>query len=96
MPYLCYTIFMDIYPPEYLQAALRKAHYEQTEEGEWFASIPGFDGLWAVGPSVEEAREQLLETLLDWIQIHVSIGKNRLPDVDGMNLYDLPKTVEHD
>lgn len=80
--------------PEYIQAAMRRAQYERMEDGEWFASIPGFDGLWADGPSVEEARERLIETLYEWIPVHVEIGKNRLPDVDGVSLYDLPKRVE--
>ncbi len=70
--------------PEYIKAALRRAHYEQMEEGEWVASIPGFAGRWARGPSIEEARERLIETLYEWIPVHARIGKNRLPDGDGM------------
>jgi len=31
--------------PEGITAALRRAHYEQMEKGEWVASIPGFEGL---------------------------------------------------
>ena len=81
---------------EYIQAAMRRAQYEQMEDGKWFASIPGFDGLWAVGPSVEEARQQLIETFDGWITVHLMIGKNRAPDVDGVSLYDLPKRVEQD
>jgi hypothetical protein len=54
----CYAVSMATYP-EYIRAAMRRARSEQTDEGEWFASIPGFDGLWAAGPSVEDAREQL-------------------------------------
>ncbi|HEV8717028.1 MAG TPA: hypothetical protein VGX03_29935 [Candidatus Binatia bacterium] len=70
--------------PEYIKAALRRAHYEQMEKGEWFASIPGFEGLWASGPLIEETRERLSETRYEWIPVHARIGKNRLPDVDGM------------
>ncbi len=80
--------------PEYVRAAMRRAQYEQMEDREWFASIPGFDGLWAAGPSIEEARERLIETLDGWISVHVWRGENRLPDVDGVSLYDLPKKVE--
>jgi predicted RNase H-like HicB family nuclease len=79
---------------EYIQAAMHRAQYDQMEDGEWFASIPGFAGLWAAGPSEEEARQQLVETLDGWITVHVRIGKNRLPDVDGVSLYRLPKRVE--
>jgi predicted RNase H-like HicB family nuclease len=82
--------------PEYIRAALCQAHYEPMEEGGWFASIPGFDGLWATGPSIEEAREQLVETLHGWLQVHTWIGKNQVPDVGGVSLYDTPRRVEHD
>lgn len=80
--------------PEYIRAAMRRAQYEPLEEGGWFASIPGFDGLWATGPSIEEAREQLLETLYEWLPVHAGIGNNRLPDIDGVSIYELPKRVE--
>jgi predicted RNase H-like HicB family nuclease len=80
--------------PEYTKAAMNRAQYEQMEDGEWFASIPGFDGLWATGSSVEEAREQLMGTLDGWISVHAWRGKNRLPDIDGVSLYDLPRAVE--
>jgi predicted RNase H-like HicB family nuclease len=80
--------------PEYIKAALRRAQYERMEDGDYFASIPGFDGLWASGPSVEEARDQLLETLYEWIPVHAGIGKNPLPVIEGINLYELPKRVE--
>jgi predicted RNase H-like HicB family nuclease len=80
--------------PEYIRAAMRRARYEQMEDGEWYASIPGFDGLWATGPSVEEAREQLLETLDEWLPVHAWVGKNRLPDIDGVSLCELPKRVD--
>ncbi len=82
--------------PEYVKATLRRANYEYLEGEGWFASIPGFDGLWAIGTSVEEAREHLIETIDGWIAVHVRVGKNRLPDVDGVSLYDLPKAIEQD
>lgn len=81
---------------EYMQAAMRRAQYEQMEDSEWFASIPGFDGLWADGVSREEAQQRLYETLDGWIYVHVMRGKNRPPDVDGVSLSDLPKRVEQD
>jgi predicted RNase H-like HicB family nuclease len=80
---------------EYVEAAMHQATCEQMQDGEWFASIPGFDGLWATGPSIEEAREQLRETLDGWLTVHVTRGKNRAPDVGGVSLYELPKSVDH-
>jgi predicted RNase H-like HicB family nuclease len=80
--------------PEYIAAALRKAQYERMEDGEWYVSIPGFERLWATGPSVEETRAQLIETLAEWMSVHARIGLTRLPTVDGIDLYDLPQRVD--
>jgi predicted RNase H-like HicB family nuclease len=63
------------------------------EDGEWYASIPGFPGLWATGPTIEDTRAHLRETLEDWIPVHTRIGKNRLPTVDGIDPYAMPPRV---
>jgi len=65
---------------EYLQVAMRRAKFEQMDSGEWFASIPGFDGLWVTGSTGEEARKELLEALEGWITVHTRDGKNPLPE----------------
>jgi predicted RNase H-like HicB family nuclease len=79
---------------EYLRAAMRKAQFEQMEDGKWFASIPELAGLWATGASIEEARKELVETLDGWIDVHVKVAKQRVPDIDGVSLYDTPKESE--
>jgi predicted RNase H-like HicB family nuclease len=80
---------------QYIQAAMEHAHYEKMEDGEWFASIPGFAGLWASGRSVETARKELLSALDGWIEISTKTG-HRLPDLDGLSLYDdLTKVAEN-
>jgi len=70
--------------PEYLRAAMRKAQFERMENGEWFASIPGFVGLWAIGATEDEARRELETTLPEWIDISRSVGNSRLPEIDGL------------
>ena len=69
----------------YIQTALRQAQYEQMKDGEWFASIPGFNGLWATGTSGEEVRQQLAETLNEWILVHISIGGNKIPAIGELS-----------
>jgi|HubBroStandDraft_1064217.scaffolds.fasta_scaffold136907_1 predicted RNase H-like HicB family nuclease len=71
----------------FLDAAMDHATYEKTEEGEWFASIPGFAGLWATGPTVETTRKDLLEALDGWIEVTIKTG-NHVPDIGGVSLYD--------
>ena len=51
---------------------MTKARFEQSENGVWFAYIPGFDGLWATGPTRESARVELFETLDGWIDVHTN------------------------
>ena len=81
-------------PLEYMKAAMRHAHYEQLEDGAWFASIPGLTGLWASGPTIEKTREDLFQALDGWISVHAIVGQNRLPDIDGVSIYDVRKQAE--
>lgn len=76
----------------YLEAAMNSACYEQMEDGDWFASIPALQGLWASGHTVEAARKELLEALDGWIEVTVKSG-DRIPDIDGVSLYDPLKKV---
>ena len=65
---------------EYLHAAMRLANYERLDEsGEWFACIPGFEGLWATGPTIEEAREELWKALDGWLYVSAFISQLPLP-----------------
>ena len=40
----------------YLNATLKNAKYKMLENGEWFAEIPGFAGVWASAATVEACR----------------------------------------
>lgn len=76
-----------------MRAAVSKARLEKMENGAWFASIPGFEGLWATGPTEEKAREDLFEALDGWIMVHVWVGKERASDVEGLSIYEPPRRV---
>jgi predicted RNase H-like HicB family nuclease len=70
----------------YLDAALRHATYEHLEGDEGFyGEIPGFDGLWANGPSLDACREELASALDDWVVAGLQLG-HVLPPVDGLTL----------
>lgn len=71
---------------EYMNAAMTKAEYERMEDGRFFATIPGFDGLWAVGQTRDKAAQELSDVLDGWLDVHNKIGKNHLPPVDLTNL----------
>ena len=70
---------------EYICAALRHAEYEKIEDGSWFARIPGLQGVWGNGPTVEEARNDLQGALEGWILLGLRLG-HPVPPVDGIDL----------
>lgn len=70
---------------EYIQAALRKAEYKKLDDDTWFAEIPGFDGVWANGNSVEECRAELKEVLEEWLVLKIRDGDD-LPSPNGLQI----------
>jgi predicted RNase H-like HicB family nuclease len=79
---------------EYLNAAMKKAQFEPMENGAYFGSIAGFDGLWATGPTREDAERDLYSALDGWVDVHLRVGRQSIPMVEGVDLYSLPKLVE--
>ena len=77
--------------PEYLEAALRHAEIERMENGKYFASIPQFDGLWAIGKTRDEAKKDLRSALDGWIDVQIKHGGDSVPIVDGVDLRTVPK-----
>jgi predicted RNase H-like HicB family nuclease len=70
----------------YINAALRKAHYEMLPDGEgYFGRIEGFQGLWAQADTLEACREELREVLEEWIVLGLRMG-HPLPPIDGITL----------
>lgn len=70
----------------YINAALRKAHYEILPEGEgYFGTIDDFAGVWAQANTLEACREELREVLEEWILVGLKMG-HALPALDGVTL----------
>ena len=70
----------------YIQAAMRKAHYEILPDGEGcFGSIPDLQGIWANAETLEDCREELREVLEEWILIGLKMG-HPIPQIDGIEL----------
>ncbi len=46
---------------------MRQARFELLEDGTFYGSIPGFEGVWANAPTEEECRQELQEVLEEWI-----------------------------
>ncbi len=69
----------------YLDAAMRRAQYKMYDDGSFFATIPGFQGVWAHATTVEGCREELREVLEDWLFLSIA-DHDPLPVVDGIDL----------
>ncbi len=60
---------------EYLRAGMERAHYEIIEDEEpFYGEIPGIDGVWATGKTLEKCRTRLAAVLKDWVLFSVSQG----------------------
>ncbi|MGD0499308.1 MAG: type II toxin-antitoxin system HicB family antitoxin [Bryobacteraceae bacterium] len=69
----------------YIEAAMELAHYEPLEEGGYFGSIPGLDGAWGSGPTLEACRKELAEVLEDWLLFRLS-RQMPVPGIQGIEL----------
>ena len=60
---------------EYIAAALRRAEYKIIESEEpVFVSVPGLNGAWATGKTIEEARAELIEVIEEWLVLGIKLG----------------------
>jgi predicted RNase H-like HicB family nuclease len=60
---------------EYLQAALKSAHHEIIQDEEpYYGEIPGLEGLWATGPTLETCRKNLAKAVEDWLVFSLAKG----------------------
>ena len=70
---------------EYCEKAMDKAEYKKLEDDTWFADIPGFQGVWANGNTVEECRKELITVLEEWLVLKLR-DKEPIPEVNGLKL----------
>jgi predicted RNase H-like HicB family nuclease len=71
---------------EYLAAAMKRAKYEiLSDDGTYYGEIPGFQGVLANAPDLEECRNTLEEVLEEWLLFSLSRALP-IPVVDGLDL----------
>ena len=69
----------------YIRAAMRQARYEMiADEKPFYGHIPECPGVWASGRTLEECRDELQETLEEWL----SLGLRLSPDLLARILRD--------
>ena len=71
---------------EYLAAAMKRARYEiLCDDGTYYGKIPGFQGVLANAPDLEECRNTLEEVLEEWLLFSLSRGFP-MPVINGLDL----------
>ena len=77
----------------YIQAALRRAHYEIIEDAEpFYGEVPELKGVWATGETLEACRDNLESTIEGWLLMRLSRNLS-IPEVDGLTV-TLPKEMK--
>lgn len=71
---------------DYMDKAMARARFERIEDGAYFGSIPGFEGVWANADTEDSCRGELRDVLEGWrILLHIA-DHTPLPVVDGLTL----------
>jgi predicted RNase H-like HicB family nuclease len=71
---------------KYLDAAMRRAHYEiLADDGTFYGEISECRGVYANASTLEECREELAAVLEDWllVRIHKNLA---IPQIAGLTL----------
>ena len=57
---------------EYIEEALKKAHYEIIDDEEpFYGEVKELKGVWATGKTLEECRNNLKEVIEGWIIVSI-------------------------
>lgn len=76
---------------QYVQAALKQAHYEIDENGIVIASVPEASGFFAQGENFEDARENLSDVIEGNVLLALQLGLPIPPMTDvAIEVQDAP------
>ncbi len=76
---------------EYVEAALGKAKYELIDDKEpYYGEVPGLQGVWATGKTLEECRRNLAEVIDGWLVIRLRRGLP-IPAIGGHTVKELER-----
>lgn len=74
---------------EYIEAALEKARYDMIKDKRpFYVEVPGLEGVYATGKTLEECRKNLSEVIDDWIVVRLRKGLS-VPPIDGHKIEEL-------
>ncbi len=70
---------------DYFDAAMRRAEFEDLDDGHFCGTIPGCEGLIVFADTGAEVRTELRSALEDWTWLGLRLG-HPLPAFDGIDL----------
>jgi predicted RNase H-like HicB family nuclease len=71
---------------EYIDAAMRQAHYELIDDEEpYYGEVPALQGVWATGRTLEECRQNLADVVDGWLLIRLARGLS-IPPIEGTSI----------
>ena len=74
---------------EYINAALGQAKYEIIDDEEpYYGEIPGLEGVWASGKTLEECRHNLVEVIDGWVVVWLKRGLS-IPAIGDRKIEEL-------
>jgi predicted RNase H-like HicB family nuclease len=71
---------------EYVRKAMSRAHYEPIEDGTYWGEIPGFQGVWGNGKTLEECRDDLQGALEGWLILKLWEHDDDIPVLGKLSL----------
>ncbi|MDH5717421.1 MAG: type II toxin-antitoxin system HicB family antitoxin [Spirochaetia bacterium] len=69
----------------YIQSAMKKAHYEILKDEGYYGEIPEIDGVYAQAETLEKCRDELATVLEEWIFFRLTRNLS-IPAIDGIEL----------
>jgi predicted RNase H-like HicB family nuclease len=70
---------------EYIQAALKHAEYVVLEDGTYMATVDSLQGVIAIGDTIEECRQDMIEVIEGWVALRLRMG-DAIPSIDGITI----------
>lgn len=74
---------------QYAQLATRHSQLRRDEDGDWFADIEGFAGVWAKESTPQETFEVLENVVFEWALLKIRDEDRDLPVLESLDLNTL-------
>lgn len=71
---------------KYINLALNRSLVETMENGEFFMTVPLLQGVWGAGNTLQNAEEDLRETIYGWLELKIEDQDMDIPVIESLDL----------